>query len=196
MGRKSDAKQRILDSAVALMHERGYASIGVEDIMQRAGVGKSSFYHFFPSKEVMGAAAIDYYSELSETNLFSKAFSETFDPLERPLRLVDMICDENMPVLGCLGGNSAAENSTTSELIREKTEAFLAKMRGHFMTAYEEAVDEMDLHPDTPIESLADASVAYVQGLLLICRARKSWEPLKQFGPMVQNLWHPHRLSQ
>jgi hypothetical protein len=64
------------------------------------------------------------------------------------------------------------------------------------VTAYEEAVDEMDLHPDTPIESLADASVAYVQGLLLICRARKSWEPLKQFGPMVQNLWHPHRLSQ
>ena len=195
MGRKSDAKQRILDSAVALMHELGYSSIGVEDIMQRAGVGKSSFYHFFPSKEVMGAAAIDYYSELSEAKLFSKAFSETVDPLERPLRLVSMICDDDTRVLGCLGGNSAAENSTTSELIREKTEEFLGKMRDHFVRAYTEAVDEMDLHPDTPVESLADASVAYVQGLLLLCRARKSWDPLKDFGPMVQNLWSPHRMS-
>jgi TetR/AcrR family transcriptional repressor of nem operon len=195
MGRKSDAKQRILDSAVTLMHERGYSSIGVEDIMQRAGVGKSSFYHFFQSKEAMGAAAIDYYSELSEANLFSKAFSETVDPLDRPLLLMSMICDEEMPVLGCLGGNSAAENSTTSELIREKTELFLARLRDHFSSAYTEAVDEMDLHPDTPIERLADASVAYVQGLLLLCRARKTWQPLREFGPMVQNLWHPHRLS-
>src|SRR5688572_22532047 len=123
MGRKSDAKKRILDSAVALMHERGYASIGVEDIMQRAGVGKSSFYHFFKSKEAMGAAAIDSYAERSEANLFSKAFSDTIDPLERPLRLLKMIGDDNSPALGCLGGNSAAENSTTSELIRERTEA-------------------------------------------------------------------------
>jgi TetR/AcrR family transcriptional repressor of nem operon len=177
------------------MHERGYASIGVEDIMQRAGVGKSSFYHFFKSKEAMGAEAIDYYSELSEAKLFSRAFSETIDPLERPLRLVSMICHDDMPVLGCLGGNSAAENSTTSELIREKTELFLDRMRGHFVEAYSEAVDEMDLHPDTPVESLADASVAYVQGLLLLCRARKSWDPLKLYGPMVQNLWTPHRVA-
>ena len=195
MGRKSDAKQRILDSAVALMHERGYASIGVEDIMQKAGVGKSSFYHFFKSKEAMGAAAIDYYSEVSEERLFGKAFSETVDPLERPLRLMTLICDDDMPVLGCLGGNSAAENANTSELIRERTEVFLDRMRKHFVRAYSEAVDEMDLHPDTPVESLADASVAYVQGLLLLCRARKSWDPLRQFGPMVENLWSPHRMA-
>ena len=195
MGRKSDAKQRILDSAVALMHERGNASIGVEDIMQRAGVGKSSFYHFFKSKEAMGAAAIDSYTQRSEANLFSKAFSETIDPLERPLRLFKLICDENAPALGCLGGNSAAENSTTSELIRERTEAFLDNVRGHFVRAYSEAVDEMDLHPDTPVDQLADASVAYLQGLLLMCRSKKSWEPLEKVGPLMQNLWIPHKMS-
>lgn len=195
MGRKSDAKERILDSAVALMHERGYASIGVEDIMLRAGVGKSSFYHFFKSKEALGAAAIDAYSDYAEVNLFEKAFSDTVDPLDRPLRLMSLICHDDKPVLGCLGGNSAAENSTTSEAIRLRTELFLDRLRNHFAEAYSEAVDEMDLHPDTPVENLADASVAYVQGLLLICRARKSWQPLKDFGPMVQNLWTPHRMG-
>ena len=177
------------------MHERGYASIGVEDIMQKAGVGKSSFYHFFKSKEAMGAAAIDYYSELSEERLFKKAFSDTLDPLDRPLRLMELICDDDTPVLGCLGGNSAAESANTSELIRKKTEDFLARLRTHFMQAYSEAVEEMDLHPDTPVEALADASLAYMQGLLLLCRARKTWDPLRQFGPMVQNLWSPHRMS-
>lgn len=195
MGRKSDARDRILDSAIALMHERGYSSIGVEDIMQRAGVGKSSFYHFFKSKEALGAAAIDEYSDRSEANLFVKAFSDTIEPLDRPLRLMAMICNDDLPALGCLGGNSAAENSTTSEAIRVRTEHFLGRLRDHFAAAYSEAVDEMDLHPDAPVEMLADASVAYLQGVLLLCRARKSWEPLKEFGPMVQNLWTPHRIG-
>jgi len=194
MGRKSDAKGRILDSAVALMHERGYSSIGVEDIMQRAGVGKSSFYHFFKSKEALGAAAIDEYSNRAEANLFSKAFSDAVEPLDRPMRLLALLCDDDMPALGCLGGNSAAENSTTSEALRERTELFLIRLRDHFAAAYSEAVAEMDLHPDAPVEKLADASVAYLQGVLLMCRARKSWAPLKEFGPMVQNLWTPHRI--
>jgi TetR/AcrR family transcriptional repressor of nem operon len=195
MGRKSDARERILDSAVALMHERGYSSIGVEDIMQRAGVGKSSFYHFFKSKEALGVAAIDEYSDRSETNLFVKAFGDDIEPLDRPLLLMQMICTDDMPVLGCLGGNSAAENSTTSEAMRERTEVFLGRLRGHFFAAYTEAVSEMDLHPDAPVDKLADASVAYLQGVLLMCRARKSWEPLREFGPMVQNLWTPHRIG-
>lgn len=195
MGRKSDARNRILDSAVALMHERGYSSIGIEDIMQRAGVGKSSFYHFFKSKEALGVAAIDEYSDRSEANLFVKAFSDEIEPLDRPLRLMNMICDDDMPVLGCLGGNSAAENSTTSEALRERTELFLGRLRDHFAAAYSEAVSEMDLHPDAPVDKLADASVAYLQGLMLLCRARKTWEPLREFGPMVKNLWSPHRIG-
>lgn len=194
MGRKSDAKQRILDSAVALMHEKGYASIGVEDIMQRAGVGKSSFYHFFKSKEALGAAAIDEYAKRSEADLFRAAFHTDVSPLERPLLLLSMLCAADEPALGCLGGNSAAENSTTSEPIRQKTDAFLRLMRDHFAAAYAEAVDNMELHPDTPVDGLAEASVAYVQGLLLLCRARQTWDPIREQGPMMSALWAPHRI--
>ncbi|MEU3014130.1 TetR/AcrR family transcriptional regulator [Nocardia asteroides] len=61
MGRTSDARERLLAAAADLMHQRGYAAIGVAEICARADVRKGSFYHFFPSKEALTVAAIDAY---------------------------------------------------------------------------------------------------------------------------------------
>ncbi|MFD6676979.1 TetR/AcrR family transcriptional regulator [Rhodococcus zopfii] len=46
MGRFSDARERLLAASGDLMHQLGYAAIGVAEICARAGVRKGSFYHF------------------------------------------------------------------------------------------------------------------------------------------------------
>lgn len=194
MGRTSDAKSRILESALRLMHERGFANVGVEDIMNEAKVGKSSFYHFYPSKEALGEAVLDEYKRRMCDELLDKSFSETVDPLQRPLLLMRRIAQEENPVNGCLGGNGAAEHSFVSEPLREKALEFLRELSSRFEQAYADAVAEMDLHPDTPVEQLAEASTAYFEGLMLICRARKSWQPMTDLGPMVANLWAPYAI--
>jgi TetR/AcrR family transcriptional repressor of nem operon len=61
MGRFSDARERLLAASGDLMHQLGYAAIGVAEICARAGVRKGSFYHFFPSKEALSLAAVDAY---------------------------------------------------------------------------------------------------------------------------------------
>jgi TetR/AcrR family transcriptional repressor of nem operon len=195
MGRKSDAKTRILSSALALIHERGYGNVGVEDIMQAAGVGKSSFYHFFKSKEALGEQVIEEYSRLTCQELFDKAFDPEIAPLERPRTLLTMLAsDDSRPVNGCLGGNSAAENSTVSVKLREKTREFLDLVVSKFEDTYADAVAVMDLHPDAPIEELAQASVAFVQGGILLCKIKQSWQPLRDLTPLFDNLWKPYAL--
>ena len=59
MGRTSDARDRILDAAQALIELRGYSALGVAEICKAAGVPKGSFYYFFESKEVLALAVID-----------------------------------------------------------------------------------------------------------------------------------------
>src|SRR5471032_2506620 len=59
MGRTSDAKEKILDAARALIELRGYSALGVAEICKSAGVPKGSFYYFFESKEVLALAVID-----------------------------------------------------------------------------------------------------------------------------------------
>ena len=59
MGRKSNAKERLINSAIELIGTRSYNSVGVQEICEHAGVKKGSFYHFFPSKSDLTVAALD-----------------------------------------------------------------------------------------------------------------------------------------
>jgi AcrR family transcriptional regulator len=71
--KKEATRQALLDSALALLAERGYAGTRVEDITVRAHLAKGGFYNYFESKEALLAELIfeaidvlerDYLSEL------------------------------------------------------------------------------------------------------------------------------------
>jgi len=57
MGRVSDAKQRLLDATIELIWQHSYGAVTVDNICERAGVKKGSFYYFFPSKTDLVVAA-------------------------------------------------------------------------------------------------------------------------------------------
>lgn len=51
-------RERIIDVAVELFYERGYADVGLADITARADLTTGAFYYHFRSKEELGAAII------------------------------------------------------------------------------------------------------------------------------------------
>jgi AcrR family transcriptional regulator len=53
------SRERILESAVGLFSQRGYAASGVEEIARRAGIEKAALYWHFGSKEGLLAAVLD-----------------------------------------------------------------------------------------------------------------------------------------
>ena len=52
----------ILDAALALCREQGYANVTIEAIAARAGVGKQTIYRWWPSK---GAVVLDAFGRVS-----------------------------------------------------------------------------------------------------------------------------------
>jgi AcrR family transcriptional regulator len=54
-----ESRDRILDSAVALFSQHGYAGTGVSGIVKAAGIEKSALYWHFGSKEGLLAAVFD-----------------------------------------------------------------------------------------------------------------------------------------
>jgi len=48
---KQSTRDLLIDVGLERMHTAGYASAGVKEILELAGVPKGSFYHYFPSKE-------------------------------------------------------------------------------------------------------------------------------------------------
>ncbi len=47
----------LLDSAASLFVEKGVTATSIEDIAERAGVAKGTFYHYFHDRAAMLAAA-------------------------------------------------------------------------------------------------------------------------------------------
>lgn len=56
-----DTRQHLLDTGHHMMAERGFTSVGLNEILQTAGVPKGSFYHYFKSKELYGQALLEDY---------------------------------------------------------------------------------------------------------------------------------------
>lgn len=65
--KKKQVRQAILDSAYDLFSERGYHSTTLQEIADRAGVGVSSLYSYFPSKiHLLYAVVEPWYKEAFE----------------------------------------------------------------------------------------------------------------------------------
>src|SRR5579863_5788014 len=56
-------RARIVQKAAALIHERGVAGTTLEDVKVAAEVSGSQMYHFFPDKDELVQAVIDYQAE-------------------------------------------------------------------------------------------------------------------------------------
>ena len=56
--RKVARPQELLDAALALFAEKGYAATRTEEVAQRAGVSKGTLYLYYPSKEELFKAVV------------------------------------------------------------------------------------------------------------------------------------------
>src|SRR5437763_15425410 len=82
MGRVSDAKERLMDAVRELIWTGSFGSTTIEQICERAGVKKGSFYYFFDSKADLAVTALDAEFKDKRSEMDS-LFSPTVPPLER-----------------------------------------------------------------------------------------------------------------
>ncbi|MES2546337.1 MAG: TetR/AcrR family transcriptional regulator [Pseudomonadota bacterium] len=57
----TDTRQQIIDTAKSIMLGKGFAAVGLNEILTQANVPKGSFYHYFKSKEQFGDALLEDY---------------------------------------------------------------------------------------------------------------------------------------
>ena len=59
--RNSTARTHILDTAQRIVGAKGFASVGLNQILGAAGIPKGSFYYYFASKEAFGKDLLEHY---------------------------------------------------------------------------------------------------------------------------------------
>ncbi len=86
------SRDKILDAAQDLFARRGYAGIGMREVAEVAGLGKSSLFHHFRSKAELYAAVVGRILDLFDRRL-TVALAAGGDPLLRFDRWIDALVD-------------------------------------------------------------------------------------------------------
>jgi TetR/AcrR family transcriptional regulator, transcriptional repressor for nem operon len=118
-----DIPERLLDAGLELFLKQGFNGTGIQQITDRAGVPKGSFYNHFPSKEGFGVAIIDRYAEFSLrswTRMMRGAPSDAMGAIRHVFALMMDHHERVRGGSGCLIGNFAAEVARASEPCRER----------------------------------------------------------------------------
>jgi len=69
---KSDARQRIVETAERLFYAEGVRAVGIDRIIAEAGVAKMTLYNHFPSKDDLILAVLQY-REAQVDEMFAKS---------------------------------------------------------------------------------------------------------------------------
>ena len=159
---RSISREDSLERALLLFWERGYDRTSIADLSQAIGVGPSSIYNSFGSKEDLFRQALDRYVDTyAAPALKTIETDEGEGPVDFVSRLMREVIKLNTTrgrPFGCAifqtGGPGAPESSTSCAITNEVKGRIVSALRKRF-EAYSKAGEELSSSPKTLAQFIA-----------------------------------------
>lgn len=173
-------RERIVTAAATLFRTGGVEGTGLDDVLAAAQASKSQLYHYFRDKEDLVRAVITWQS------------AQVVDSVAERLRTVDswqsldawfddlVAYQESQGCrVGCPIGTLAAELSDRSEAARQDLSAAFGQWRVAIGDALQTLRLKRLLPPDTDTAQLATATLAAIQGGILLAKTTRDPDQLR-----------------
>ena len=170
----ADTRQRIVMAALEMFYEKGFNSTSIADILSRTQVHSGSLYHFFPGKQDLLIAVLEFYRDGIEENLLNIAWANVDDPIERIFALLDgyrtglLMSDFRH---GCPIGNLALELAEPDPRIRDLLQVNFTNWIGAVRGCLDQAGGR--LPPDTDRQALAEFILTTMEGAIMQARTAR-----------------------
>jgi TetR/AcrR family transcriptional repressor of nem operon len=179
---RGEARARLIEAARGLVRRKGFAATSVDDLCAAAGVTKGAFFHHFPSKEALGVALIDDWTQTTGVMFASHPYNFRPDPLDRVLAYLDLrraLLIQPLAEFSCVAGTTVQEAYETSPPIREAAERSVRSGVDHVLPHLKAALAAHPV-PGVTAESLARQFQVAVQGGIILAKALDGAEPARE----------------
>jgi AcrR family transcriptional regulator len=183
---KGAARDRILDVATDLFYRQGYRATGINEVIEKSGVAKATFYNHFPSKDDLCQVSLTVVSD-NELLYIDGIIASATKPLDRFMAVILSTAPwaKDTNYRGCAFMNIAAEipdaksplrkagtrlydqirnrvERLTGELIESNTKKYghldVLAVTNDYMSAFAGAVALAEIyHAIWPIENAVEA---------------------------------------
>jgi TetR/AcrR family transcriptional repressor of nem operon len=193
---ESSTRGRLLEAAISLSLEKGFADTTVAEVCGRADLTKGAFFHYFNDKEAMGKAVLEQWIATGNATYSAAPFWELADPLERIYGYIDFTAElTRTGPCGCMVGIYSQELWQSQPQLRADCEAAFTAWAEGLSQLFEEAKVRHAPEASFDPASLAYHFIAVFEGGLILARAHKRpeivGEQLEHFKRYVQSLLEP-----
>ena len=165
----------VLDKAVQMFWEKGYAATSMTELEAGLGINKFSIYNTFGNKRALYRAALIRYEEMMMRSFVDSltegppgldAIKQCFDSLEQHMQ-------QQQTHYGCLVMNSGTELSPRDPEIIATVQSSIRHMEDAFYHALAEAQKRGELSNDTNLQEFARfLSVVYI-GMVTVAKGEQ-----------------------
>jgi AcrR family transcriptional regulator len=170
-------RARIVQEAAALIHERGVAGTTLEDVKVAAEVSGSQMYHYFPDKNDLVQAVIEYQAD-AIVNRQRRAFGSP-NGVEAWRNMVITAAKRTKAKGGCQLGSLVGQLAESDPEARARIAAgfdqWAAAIGDGLRSLHADGKLPSDIDPD----DLAITLLATLQGGLLLSQALRSTRPFE-----------------
>ncbi len=185
-------RQHILDTGYRLVLQKGFAALGLQEILKACAVPKGSFYHYFASKEAFGCALLQQYVDGYGCKL-EQLLEADGNGRERLMRYWSAWAhDPADPSQGwaeeCLVVKLAAEVADLSEDMRRVLDGGVQRLLQRIATLVEEGRADGSLPAGKPALDVARVLYQMWLGAALLSKLSQDRLPLQQAREATDHL--------
>lgn len=179
--RKGDAREALLDASLAIVRKQGWAATSVDQLCKAAGVTKGAFFHHFASKDALGVAAANRWTEVTAPIFAAAPYHRRADPLDRIFGYLEFraaIAQGPIEAFTCFAGTTLQETFASSEPIREACGRSILDHAAVVAEDFREALARHRTALPVTAEGLATYTQTVLQGGFVLAKAKGDRGPL------------------
>jgi TetR/AcrR family transcriptional repressor of nem operon len=179
--RHSDTRQQILSTAQNIILGKGFAAVGLNEILKAAGVPKGSFYHYFESKEHFGSVMLENYFDQYMLTLDEQLNDKARPAVERLLNYFDKWkvsqCSDTT-VDKCMVVKLSGEVTDLSESMRLALKQGTQRVIRRIANLVQEAVDNHEVTITDDAQTVAEELYCLWVGATLLTKVNRTPDAL------------------
>jgi TetR/AcrR family transcriptional repressor of lmrAB and yxaGH operons len=182
-----DSRERMVRSAASLIRSRGLNATSFSEVLADSGAPRGSIYHHFPEgKGQLAEDAIKWTSERVLAHLRAGASATAPDVLKRFIAMWRQVVVSSAGTAGCVVAGVAIDTDATEagqiDVVRSTFRSWVKLLAEQL-----EAVGV----PSARAAPIALATVAGMEGALILCRAEGNAKPLDTVAEELMRLLPP-----
>ena len=173
----NETRQRILSVARELSLKQGYISTPIDEVIEKSGITKGSFFHHFPNKQALCIALIEEFSTL-ESRLMNgsleKAKKLSKDPLQQLLIFIGLIQERyeepKEDYIGCLFASYSYQNQLEHKEVKDLITGTLNQWKNQLDELIQAVLKKYPPTNEIKTEELAEMFLVTIEGAYVMSR--------------------------